>query len=48
MSDITRVVIQRQVLLQNLRRDQGPGSLDSAVLEPAESLSEGKSHVYRC
>lgn len=39
------VIVQRQVLLQDLGRDERAGRLDPAVLEPVESLSEGKRHV---
>lgn len=38
--------VQREVLLQNLRRYERPGDLDPAVLEPVESLGEGDRHVH--
>lgn len=38
--------VQREVLLQNLRRDQRPGGFDPTVLESVESLGEGDRHVH--
>ena len=37
--------IQREIFLQNLRRDERTSNFDSTVLETVQSLLEGNSHV---
>lgn len=40
-----KAYIHRQILLKNLRRDEGSRSLHSTVFETSEGFTEGHGHI---